>query len=359
MADMRRRKFIVLLGGAAAWPLTARAQSPKMLRVGYSGMLPREAPHYAAFEKRMAELGYQEGRNFGFEYIQAPSIEGYELTYRELAARNVDILLAAGNEPALRAARSAAGATPTVFIALDFDPVEKGYVASLSRPGNNSTGLFVSQLELARKRVEFLRKTFPNARRIGLLWDATSREQADAAAAVAGELGFEPRLLEVISEPPNYTAALMPMDQWPGEPIMIPASPLALRDRATIVRLLLERRTPSICAFREVMEAGALISYGASITDAYRLAGGYAGRILRGDKPADLPVQQTVKFELAINASTAKALGLTVPDKLLARADEVIERSVASSSRCSAARLPGRSRRARSRRARDCGGSGS
>src|SRR5262249_6022597 len=122
---------------------------------------------------------------------------------------------AAGNEPALRAARAAAGTTPIVFIALDFDPVEKGYVASLSRPGNNSTGLFVSQLELAGKRVEFLRKTFPKARRIGLLWDATSREQADAAAAVAEQLGFESRLLEVIGQPPDYAASLMPMDQWP------------------------------------------------------------------------------------------------------------------------------------------------
>src|SRR5215471_2134820 len=232
MLGIRRREFITLLGGAAAvCPFAARGQSPKMLRVGYSGMLPRETPHYAAFERRMAELGYQPGRNFTFEYIQAPSIEGYELTYRELAARNVDILLAAGNEPALRAARAAAGTTPTVFIALDFDPVEKGYVASLSRPGNNSTGLFVSQLELAGKRVEFLRKTFPNARHIGLLWDATSREQAEAAAAVAGQLGFEPLSLEVIGQPRNYAAALMPMDQWPAEPIMIPASPLALRDR--------------------------------------------------------------------------------------------------------------------------------
>src|SRR6476646_3393510 len=200
---MKRRAFIAGLGSAAAWPVTARAQQPNMLRVGYSGIMPRDALHYAAFEKRMAEIGYQQGRNFTFEYIQAPSIEGYQQTYSELAARKVDIMLAAGNEPALRAARAAAGTTPTVFIALDFDPVEKGYVASLSRPGNNSTGLFVSQLELAGKRVEFLRKTFPKARRIGLLWDATSREQADAAAAVAGQLAFEPRLLEVIGQPPN------------------------------------------------------------------------------------------------------------------------------------------------------------
>src|SRR6516165_8135301 len=322
---MKRRAFITLLGGAAAWPLAARAQSPKMLRVGYSGMLPRDAPHYAAFERRMAELGYQPGRNFTFEYIQAPSIEGYEVTYRELAARNVDILLAAGNEPALRAARSAAGATPTVFIALDFDPVEKGYVASLSRPGNNSTGLFVSQLELARKRVEFLRKTFPNARRIGLLWDATSREQADAAAAVAGQLGFEPRLLEVISEPPNYTAALMPMDQWPGEPIMIPASPLALRDRATITHLLLKRGTPSICAFREVMEAGALMSYGVNLVDVFRDIAAFVDQIARGARAGDVPMRAPSHFHTAFNLKTATALGLALSPTLVARADEVIE----------------------------------
>jgi putative ABC transport system substrate-binding protein len=129
-----RRTFLAALGGAAgSWPLAGRTQQPKMLRVGYSGILPREAPHYAAFEKRMAELGHQQDRNFTFEYIQAPSIEGYESTYRALAMRKVDIMLAAGNEPALRAARAAAGAAPIVFIAVDFDPVEKGYVASLSR----------------------------------------------------------------------------------------------------------------------------------------------------------------------------------------------------------------------------------
>jgi putative ABC transport system substrate-binding protein len=323
---IRRREFIMLLGGAAAtWPLAVQAQSPKMLRVGYSGMMTRDAPHYAAFQKRMAELGYQEGRNFTFEYIQTPSIAGYELTYRELAARNVDILLAAGNEPALRAARAVAGTTPIVFIALDFDPVEKGYVASLSRPGNNSTGLFVSQLELAGKRVEFLRKTFPSARRIGLLWDATSREQADAAAVVAGQLAFEPRLLEVIGQPPNYAAALMPMDQWPGEAIMIPASPLALRDRATIVRLLLDRRTPSICALREVMEAGALFSYGANLVDVFRDVATVVDQVARLGNAGEIPMRAPSHFHTAVNLKTAKALGLQIPDRLLALADEVIE----------------------------------
>jgi ABC transporter substrate binding protein len=130
--------------------------------------------------------------------------KGHELTYRELASRNVDILLAAGNEPALRAARAVAGAVPIVFIALDFDPVEKGYVTSLSRPGGNSTGIFVSQLELAGKRIELLREAFPQARRVGLLWDAASQEQAEAAVVVARKLGFDPRLLELIGEPPNH-----------------------------------------------------------------------------------------------------------------------------------------------------------
>jgi len=296
-----------------------------MLRVGYSGMLPREAPHYAAFEKRMAELGYQQGRNFTFEYIQAPGIEGYELTYRELAARKVDIMLAAGNEPALRAARAAAGATPIVFIALDFDPVEKGYVASLSRPGSNSSGIFVSQLELAGKRIELLREAFPKARRVGIFWDAASREQTVAAAAAAGQLGFEPRLLELIGQPPNYSAALKPMEDTPGEPIMIPASPLFLRDRATIARLLLERRTPSIAALREVMEAGALMSYGVNLVDVFRDVAAFVDQVARGGKAGDVPMGAPSHFHTAFNVKTAQALGLEISPTLLARADEVIE----------------------------------
>jgi putative ABC transport system substrate-binding protein len=273
----------------------------------------------------MIELGYREGQNFTFVYIQSPGIEGYELTYRELVARKVDILIAAGNEPALRAARAARDATPIVFLALDFDPVEKGYVSSLSRPGSNSTGIFVSQLELARKRVELLREVLPNGRRVGLLWDAASREQAEAAAAVAGRLGFEPQLLELVGEPPNYAAALMPMDQSPNEPIIVPASPLALRDRATIAGLLLERHTPSICAFREVMEAGALISYGVSLASLFRDLATFVDQVAKGAKVGDLPMRGPSQYHIAFNIKTANALGLSLAPTLLARADEVIE----------------------------------
>src|SRR5262245_53872981 len=144
---MRRREFITLLGGAAALPLAAQAQQHKMLRVGFVGMRPREAPHYTNFLRRMAELGYQEGRNFTFDYIQTPNVDGYDKSYQELAARKPDVFLAVGNEPALRAALSAADGKPIAFLAVDFDPLAKSYVANLSHPGGNVTGIFVRQIE--------------------------------------------------------------------------------------------------------------------------------------------------------------------------------------------------------------------
>ena len=192
-------------------------------------------------------------------------------------------------------------------------------------PAREVTGIFVSQLELAGKRIELLREAFPKARRVGLLWDATSREQAVAAEAVAGKLGFEPRLLELTGQPPNYAAALMSMDESPGEPIMIPASPLFLRDRATIARLLLDRRTPSICAFREVMATGALMSYGVTLVDVFRDVAVFVDQVARGSKAGDVPMREPSHFHMAFNLKTAKALGIDVPPTLLARADEVIE----------------------------------
>jgi len=173
MLGIKRREFIALLGGATvAWPLAASAQQqPKMVRVGFVGIQPREAPLYTTFLKRMAEFGYQEGRNFAFDYIQTPDIEGYEKNYRELAARKVDVFLAVGNERALRAALSAADGKPIAFLAIDFDPLAKGYVANLSRPGGNVTGIFVRQLELAAKRVEIAREAFPRATVIGIAFD--------------------------------------------------------------------------------------------------------------------------------------------------------------------------------------------
>jgi putative ABC transport system substrate-binding protein len=183
----------------------------------------------------------------------------------------------------------------------------------------------VSQLELAGKRVELLRETFPRARRVGLFWDAASREQAMAAAAAATSLSFEPHLLELKGQPPDYAAALTPMDRSPGEPVMLPASPLILRDRATLARLLLERRSPSISAFREVMEAGALMSYGVNLVDVFRDMANVVGQVARSSNAGDVPMRAPSHFHTAFNLKTAKALGIEIPSTLVARADEVIE----------------------------------
>jgi putative ABC transport system substrate-binding protein len=324
---VKRREFITLLSATATSPLllprAVRAQlQPKMLRVGFVGMQPREFPLYTTFLKRMAELGYQEGRNLTFDYIQTPNIEGYEKDYRELAARKVDVFLAVGNEPALRAALSAADGKPIAFLAVDFDPLAKGYVANLSRPGGNVTGIFVRQLELAAKRVEIAREAFPRATIVGIAFDTVSREQRDAAAEAARKLGFEPRMIEVQGEQ-DYGGAFDAMGDAHGQPIILPAGPMFLRDRAAIAQALLERRIPSVAAFRENMEAGALISYGFDLMGLFYDIASYVHQIARGAKPSDLPIEQSPRFYMAVNLKTAASLGVSLSDVFVARANEV------------------------------------
>src|SRR6266508_1486331 len=322
---MKRREFITLLGGAAAWPLAARAQKqPKMLRVGFVGMQPRESALYASFLKRMAELGYQEDRNFAVDYIQTPNIEGYEKNYRELATRKVDVFLAVGNEPALLAALSAAERKPVAFLAVDFDPLAKGYVANLSHPGGNVTGIFVRQLELASKRVEIAREAFPRATVVGIAFDTVSREQRDAAAEAARKLGLEPRMIEVKGQQ-DYGGAFNAMDDARGQPIILPAGPMFFRDREAIAQALLERRLPSITSFRENTEAGALISYGFDLMGLFRDIASYVHKSARGAKPSDMPIEQSPRFYMAVNLKTAALLGASLSDGFIARANEVRE----------------------------------
>jgi len=322
---MKRRVFISLLAGAAAaWPLAARAQQRTTLRLGYVGIQPREAPLYANFLKRMAELGFQEGRNFTFEYIQTPNVEGYEKHYRALAARKVDVFLAVGSELALRAAIAAAGGKPIAFLAIDFDPQVKGYVASLARPGRNVTGLLVRQIELAAKRVEIVREAFPRASALGVVFDSTSREQADAAAEAARKFALAPRMIEVRGEG-DYARAFAAMDDAPGQPVVLPAGAIFFRDRAAIAQALLERRIPSIAAFRENLQAGALISYGYDLMGLFYDIASYVNQIARGAKPADMPIEQSPRFYMAVNLKTAASLGVSLADVFIARANEVIE----------------------------------
>ena len=211
-----------------------------------------------------------------------------------------------------------------MLLAIDFDPVARGYVASLSRPGGSATGIFVRQLELAAKRVEIAREAFPRATVLGIAFDTISREQRDAAAEAARKLGLEPRLIEVKGQQ-DYGGAFSAMDDSRGQPIILPASPMFFRDREAIAQALLERRIPSIAAFRENTEAGALISYGFDLMGLFYDIASYIHRIAEGAKPSELPILQPTAFELVINLKTAKALGIEVPATLLARADEVIE----------------------------------
>ena len=238
---MKRREFITLLGGTAAtsiaWPsLSSRAQpQPKMLRVGFVGMQPRKSPFYAAFLERMAELGYQEGRNFTFEYIQAPNVDGYETSYRELAARKLDVFWRWETSQRCVRRSGAAEGGPIAFLAIDFDPLAKGYVANLSRPGGNVTGIFVQQLELAAKHVEIAREVFPRATVVGIAFDTVSREQRGCVGRGVSQVG--PGAAHDRSErPAGLHGAFSVMEDVRRQPINLPAGPMFLRDREAIAR---------------------------------------------------------------------------------------------------------------------------
>ncbi len=324
-ARFSRRLFLAAAASTLALPVAARAETAKMLRVGYVGMQPADAPIYDAFRERMAELGYRAGANFAFEYLRAANVEAYSETYAALVALKPDIVLTAGSEPALRAAQASAGGLPIVLLAIDFDPLTRGYVPSLAHPGGNITGIFVPQLELAKKRIELARELLPRATRLGILSDASSRDQAMAADEAARAMGLEPRLIEVTDQPPDYGAAFARMSDAPGEPLVVPASAVFLRDRAEIETIARERGVPMIAAFRENAAAGAVMSYGIDVADLFRDIADVVDHVAKGRKPAELPIAPPSHFHLALNLKAAATLGLAVPPTLLARADEVIE----------------------------------
>jgi putative tryptophan/tyrosine transport system substrate-binding protein len=208
---------------------------------------------------------------------------------------------------------------------LTFDPFARGYARSLAHPGGNITGIFSRQIELAAKRVEFIREALPQAHRVALLWDSASKDQAAAAQAEAERLALAADLVEIRGEPPDYATALANPSLADHEPVIVPESPVFVRDQVTIGRLLLEHRLPAIGAAKEDAQAGALLSYGVSLRGALREVADYLARIANGARPSDLPIEQPRSFELLVKLRTAKALGIAVPPTLLARADEVIE----------------------------------
>src|SRR5215472_13824073 len=325
---MRRRDFITLLGGAtAAWPMVARAQQPAMPVIGYIGSGPEaDVNRLRAFRQGLQESGYREGENVVIEYRWAD--DHYE-RLPSLAANLIQhqvALIFAGGIPAALSAKAATKSIPIVF-SVAGDPVELGLVASLNRPDGNLTGVSSLSVELGSKRLELLHELIPTASLIGLLVNPSNPNaeilSRDAQTA-AGILGLQFQVLRATSEQ-DFDAVFESLARFRAGGLVISNAGLFNRRSEQLGALSTRHAVPTIFQFREFAAAGGLMSYGGSSVEGYDRLGSYAGRILKGEKAADLPVQQTTKIELVINFKTAKALGLTVPPSLLARADEVIE----------------------------------
>ena len=324
---MRRRDFIILLAGAmGGWPSAARAQQKAMPVIGFLGTTSRDAPFVAAFLEGLAETGYVEGQNAAIEYRWAEGrYDRLPSLAADLVGRNVD-LIAVASVPSARAAKSATSTIPIVF-AVGTDPVEDGLVASLARPGGNLTGVTFMMTKLNPKRLELLSELVPQARVIALLVnpsnpsaERTMRDVQEAARAK----GVQLLILKAGTES-EIDAAFASFVQQHAGALLVGNDPFFYSRREQLGALALRHAVPAIYEAREYVAAGGLISYGTSLTAANRLRGIFVGKILNGAKPADLPVQQPTKFELVVNLNTAKALGLTVPQSILMRTDEVIE----------------------------------
>jgi ABC-type uncharacterized transport system substrate-binding protein len=324
---MKRREFVTLLGGAAAaFPQAARAQQPAMPVVGFLRLTLTDVPHYvAAFRQGLKEAGFVEGQNVAVEYR---SMEGRHdrlpALVADLVRRPVAVIV--GNTPVALAAKAATTTVPIVF-ATGGDPVKLGLVASLNRPGGNATGISFISAELGAKQLGLLRDLLPGAARIAVLvdpkWPLTERFVSELRAAALA-VGQQLIVLDVSSDREIETAFTTLVQRGAGA-LQVGIGGFMGSQRERIVALAARHGIPAIYVLRDYVAAGGLMSYGASTPDAYRQAGIYAGRILKGEKPGDLPVMLPTKFEFVINLKTAKALGLEVPDRLLIAADEVIE----------------------------------
>ena len=325
---MRRREFIALLGGSATWSLAARAEQPVPV-IGFLSARSSEVsePSLAAFRKSLKEEGFFEGQNVTIEYRWAKGdYDRLPALAAELVSRQVAVLLGVGGDASAHAVKAATSTIPVVF-AMGDDPVAAGMVASLNRPGGNVTGVSVLTSQIGAKRLGLLRELLPRPVVIGLLSNpnsptaATQVQELDEAARTIGQK----LAISKASNDAELDVAFALLVQQGIGGLLVAADPYFDTQRARIIAFASNNRLPSIYHLREYALAGGLLSYGVSLTEAYRLVGIYAARILKGAKPADLPVQQVAKFELVINLKTAKAIGFEFPPTFSARADEVIE----------------------------------
>jgi len=327
---MRRREFITLLGGAAvAWPLAARAQQPAMPVIGFvNAASPQSyARPLSAFLKGLGETGYVDGHNVMIEYRWAEGQnDRLPAMVADLMQREVAVI-AATSTPAVLAAKAATTTIPIIF-ELGDDPVRLGLVASLNRPGGNVTGVTQTNVEVAPKRLQLLHELVPTASVMALLVDPSAPTLAEMTTkevqAAARTLGLELHVLNASTDR-DLDVAFTKLIQMRAGGLVIGGGPFLISRSEQLAALASRHAVPTIFQYREFAVAGGLLSYGSDITDSYRLAGNYTGRILKGEKPADLPVQQATKVEMIINLKAAKALGITVPLPLIGRADEVIE----------------------------------
>jgi putative tryptophan/tyrosine transport system substrate-binding protein len=328
---MKRRKFIALLGGAAAWPLAARAQQPAMPVIGFMNTLnsadASDLGLVAAFRQGLLETGFVEGQNVTVEYRWA---QGQYDRFPELAAefvrRQVAVIAATGGEPSPQSAKAATQTIPIVFTA-NGDPISEGLVASLRRPGGNVTGITIFGPAAVTKRVQLMHQLVPQATTIAYLMNPnhpSGEIEMSAAQTAARSLGKEMPVFRASNER-ELDTAFATMVQQQTDALVVASDPFYWSQRGELASLAARHRLPAIYYLPEFARAGGLMAYGNSLPDQYRLVGVYVGRILKGEKPGDLPVVQSTKFEFVINLKTAKALGLDVPLGLTAGADEVIE----------------------------------
>jgi len=327
---MQRRRFISLLGGAAvAWPLVARAQQSTMPVVGFVNLASAKgyAPQVSAFLKGLSETGYVDGRNVAIEYRWAEGrIDRLPAMVADLVHRQVAVI-AASTTPAALAAKAATTTIPIVF-ETGGDPVQLGLVPSLNRPGGNVTGVTQTNWEITPKRLQLLHELVPTASVIAILVNpanpTVSETTTKAMQAAAPSVGLELHILNASTER-DFDGVFAKLTQLRAGGLVIGQDPFFTVQREHLAALTVRHAVPAIFYGREFAAAGGLLSYGADVADAYRLTGNYTGRVLKGEKPADLPVQQVTKVEMYINLKTAKALGVNVPNTLIGRANEVIE----------------------------------